>query len=84
MGSRLARSEQKSIGAELGSQFGERLKDHTLFGGKFKKEDFGKGFTAGVLRALWYLGGKYGDFVDLGKVDGWVDGVLLQELGKGK
>src|SRR5436853_156993 len=82
MGSRLACSEQKIIGADLRSQFGERLKDHTLFEGNCRKEDLGKGFMGGVLRALWHLGGRYGDFVDWGKVDEWVDGVVVRELGK--
>jgi menaquinone-dependent protoporphyrinogen oxidase len=84
IGGMLGRAEDKKLDAELRGKLGGALRGHRLFNGVWTKEMLGRGALARVWTGLWgCLGGKFGEFTDLGVVDAWVDGVVLTELGKG-
>jgi menaquinone-dependent protoporphyrinogen oxidase len=84
IGGMLGRSEEKKLNTELRGKLGELLKAHKLFCGVWTKEMLGKGSMNRVWTGLWgCLGGKFGEFTDLGEVERWVDDVMLSELKKG-
>lgn len=81
VGGMLGRAEEKSLEKGLREQLGESLRGHVLFDGVWTREMLATGLGGRVWRCLWgCLGGKFGDFVQLERVEGWVDGVVLEEL----
>jgi hypothetical protein len=81
IGSILGRAEEKRLNAELKQKLGDALKVHRLFDGVWTKEILGRGAMARVWAGMWScLGGKFGEFTNWGKIDEWVDSVVLKEV----
>lgn len=72
------RVEEEKLEKWAKGVFGEELKGHTLFQGKWLKKDVWWGFR-GVFK---WIGGRFGDHRDWTAVEGWADETALQLSGE--